>query len=117
MTTPASAAGDAAALLERLIELTERESALIAATDAEAIEQVCDEREALLATLARAVLPPSLGPALARFATVRDHNLRAATAQRDDLRRRLGELGTGRSALTAYLPGGSGAPTGLERAG
>ena len=116
MTVSADAA-DAAALLERLIELTERESALIAATDAEAIEQVCDEREALLAALGRTVLPPALGPALARFATVRDENLRAATVRRDDLRRRLGELGTGRSALTAYLPGGPTGPTGLERKG
>jgi hypothetical protein len=103
-------------LLGRLLEITERESTAIASLDADALERICDEREGLLRALDGRVLPASLTATLERFGTLRDANLRAAAAQRDDLRRRLAELGGGRSALTAYLPT-SGAVAGLHREG
>ena len=90
-----------ATILQRLIELTELESELIVVADAVAMQQVVVERAELLAALP-ADLPADCRPLIERFLEVAGANEQAATAATGVLRRELGQISTGRSAVNAY---------------
>ncbi len=94
---------DAAEVVARLIVLTEAESALIAQSDAEALEQVCDERAVLLDALP-GDLPLEVADEATRLVALVERNRVSATAAAAELRRLLGQISTGRAAIGAYAP-------------
>lgn len=95
---------EASALLERLLELTELESRLIVAADADGMHRVIDERAELLAQLPTP-LPASCRALAERFVALAAANEAAATAAADTLRRELSSVSSNRAAVTAYAPG------------
>jgi hypothetical protein len=103
-----------ATILERLIELTELESELIVVADATAMQQVVVERAELLAQLP-AELPESCRPLVGRFCDLAAANEQSATAAAGVLRRELGQLSSGRSAVTAYAQAAP--PVSMDRKG
>ncbi len=89
-------------LLRQLIELTEREAALIESADSEGLHLVCDVRAMLLDSLG--ALPASAQSLVERFEGLRDANERRAGEKLDELRRELARVGGGRRAVSAYAP-------------
>ena len=93
--------------VRRLVELTERETALLESLDLDALGALHDEREELLTLLVRQRPGPEADGLVARLRDVSAANERVARRQADKLRQRLGHIGSGRRAINAYAPGGS----------
>jgi hypothetical protein len=107
--------------VRRLVELTERETALLESLDLDALSALHDERDGLLTLLARQRPGPEADGLIARLRDVSAANERVARRQATAIRGRLGHIGSGRRAINAYAPGGSVADTRalawLDRAG
>lgn len=93
--------------VRRLVELTERETALLESLDLDALGPLHDERDELLALLARHRPGPEADGLVARLRDVAAANERIARRQAGAIRGRLGHIGSGRRAINAYAPGGA----------
>jgi hypothetical protein len=93
---------------DALLELTERENALVVAGAWEELAAVDATRRALLAMLPSRP-PPAARPALARAVALQTATTALLSEQVGDLRRELGHVAQGRVAVQGY---GGGAPTG-----
>jgi hypothetical protein len=96
------------AALERLVELTERETALLEQLDVAALAALHEEREPLLATLAASRPGPGSERSVARLQALARANEDLATRQQAAIRAELALVGAGRRAINAYAPGGGG---------
>jgi hypothetical protein len=94
-----------------LLELTERENALVLAGAWEELAAVDATRRALLATLLDRP-PATARPALARAVALQAATTALLGAQVDELRRSLGHVAQGRVAVQGY---GAGAGPGASR--
>lgn len=94
---------ETAALLQRMVELTELEARLIRQADVDGMSRVFDERETLIAALP-ATLPAGCRPLAERFLALAAANEGAAMAAADVIRRELSKVSSGRTAVTAYAP-------------
>jgi len=83
-----------------LLELAERELALVRGGDAEALPAAVAERARLAATLGPA--PASARPVLERLAGVQEQIIVELTLAREDVVRELGALRRGRGAVQGY---------------
>ena len=92
-------------VLMEIIELTELESSLIAAVDADAILLLCEERGELFDELPPS-LPDACRPLVERFEVVRAANEAAATVAAAAIRAELGGVSASRTAVAAYGSGG-----------
>jgi hypothetical protein len=90
-------------VVARLLVLTRAESALIDQADADALQQLCDERAVLLDALP-STLPPELADAARDLVALVERNEVAATAAATEIRRLMGQVRTGRAAIGAYAP-------------
>jgi hypothetical protein len=100
-----------------LLELTEREHALVVAGSWEELAAVDDERRTLLAGL-----PPRAPAGAARSALAHAAGLQAQTsallsAQVAELRRSLGHMAQGRMTVQGYGGAGTPAPARIDLAG
>jgi hypothetical protein len=101
---------------DTLLELTERENALVVAGAWEELAALDATRRALLATLP-ARPPASARPALARAIALQTATSGLLTQQVRELRRSLGHVAQGRVAVQGYggrAPAGSGARVDLS---
>jgi hypothetical protein len=92
-----------AAVLRRMVELTELEARLIPRADVAGMAQIFDERATLIAALPE-TLPPGCRALAERFVALATANEHAATEAADVIRRELSKVSTGRGAVTAYAP-------------
>lgn len=93
----------AAAVLRRMVELTELEARLIPCADVAGMTQIFNERAKLIAALPE-TLPPGCRALAVRFLALATANEHAAAAAADVIRRELARVSTGRTAVTAYAP-------------
>jgi hypothetical protein len=94
---------DTTAVLERMVELTELEASLIRRADVDGMTRIFDERAMLIAALPT-TLPPGCRQLAERFLALAAANEHAARDAADVIRRELGKVSTGRSAVSAYAP-------------
>jgi len=83
-----------------LLQLAERELALVRAGDAAALPAAQEERERLVATLGPA--PAAARPVLDRLAAVQDQLVIELTLGRDEVARELSALHRGQGAVQGY---------------
>ena len=92
-----------------LVEIAERERALVDAGRLEELEALAAEREALIATLPPQA-PPSALPALERAHALERATSAVLRASLNELRHSIAALETGRDAARAYVVGPPQAP-------
>jgi hypothetical protein len=100
-----------------LLELTEREHALVVAGSWEELAAVDAERRALLAALPPRAPAGDAAGALERAAGVQARTSALLAAQVAELRRSLGRVAQGRLTVQGYAGAGAGASACLDLAG
>jgi hypothetical protein len=100
-----------------LLELTEREHALVVAGSWEELAAVDAERQALLAGLPPRAPAGDAASVLERAAGVQARTSALLSAQVAELRRSLGHMAQGRVTVQGYAGAGAGPPARLDLAG
>jgi hypothetical protein len=95
-------------VVARLVELTERETALLEELDVAGLEALHEERAPLLHQLASSGTGDASPGLVDRLHALAASNEAVAARQRTAIRGQMSHIGSGRRAINAYAPGGGG---------